>query len=604
MDFPGATSINSRRRMPMGSSTQKMSEAGVKRRLAVILAADVVGYGRLMQQDEAGTLAVLKVRRKDVLNPLVARHKGRVFKTTGDGVLIEFSSAVAALGCAVELQEGFAAANADLPAERQIVLRVGINLGEVLVEGGDLYGDGVNIAARLETLAEPGGICISRTMQEHVRGKVPYALEDMGPQALKNVAEPVGVYRLRAVGAAAAPAGIAPSAQPHRGISIAVLPFTNMSGDPEQEFFSDGITEDIITELSKFRILFVIARNTSFTYKGRAVNVRDIGRELGVRYVAEGSIRRAGGRVRVTAQLIDTATGHHIWAERYDRDLQDVFEVQDDVTRCIVTNIAPRLELEDLHGAHRRTPEDMRAYDHYLKAKVLVDTPVDIPDLEEARAYCDAAIALDPNYALAYAYKALSITIAKAMLDSGDIQEKMKIALYCAEKALALDPSDSKIHSVLAETTFHAKLYDRALVHSKRAIELNPNDADVLAASGYMQAGIGNPELSLRHLEMALERNPADPAWYHWMRGLTLSLLGRHEEALIDLDKYVVNVSAIRTRTYALAKLGRMDEAREEMTKLLAARPGLNVGRMLEVIDYLPNHRDMIDCFRTLGLPD
>ncbi len=308
------------------------------RRLAAILAADVVGYSRLMEQDEAGTLAALKERRKGILQPLVARHQGRIFKVTGDGVLVEFASAVNAVQCAVDLQQSMAAANAGQVEDRQIVLRVGVNLGDVMIEGSDLYGDGVNIAVRLETIAEPGGIIVSGTAYDQVKNKIKAGFDDAGSQSLKNIAEPVRAYRVADTAAVAVSAHKPGADKP----SIAVLPFANMSGDPEQQYFSDGITEDIITELARYRSLFVIARNSSFQFRGPSVDMAAVRRRLGVRYIVEGSVRRSGNRLRVTAQLIDAATETHLWAERYDRDVRDVFAVQDEVARTLAPATAPR----------------------------------------------------------------------------------------------------------------------------------------------------------------------------------------------------------------------------------------------------------------------
>ena len=386
-----------------------MSEERSNRRLAAILVADVVGFSRLMATDEAGTMAALKARRRDVLEPLVANHQGRVFKTTGDGVLVEFASAVNAVQCAVELQQGMAAANEGRTEERHIILRIGVNLGDVMVEGGDLYGDGVNIAARLETLAEPGGILVSGTAHDHIGSKVKVAFEDMGAQTLKNIAQPVRAYRVAAtpVVAVATPKHV--SDKP----SIAVLPFTNMSGDPEQEYFSDGITEDIITELSRFRSLFVIARNSSFVYKGKPIKVGTVARELGVKYVLEGSVRRAGSRVRVTAQLVDAASGNHVWAERYDRELADIFAVQDDVTRSIVGALTVGLEDEALERARRKRPENLQAYEHWLRGKRAIWTTGE--SNLQSRRHFERAIAIDSNYSAAYS--GLAITYQMETLD-------------------------------------------------------------------------------------------------------------------------------------------------------------------------------------------
>jgi TolB-like protein/class 3 adenylate cyclase len=317
-----------------------MSEQALQRRLTAILAADVVGYSRLMGADEAGTMAALKSRRTEILQPLVSRHHGRIIKVMGDGVLVEFASAVNAVECAIELQAGMEGANRNLPEDRRIVLRVGINLGDVMVEGSDLYGEGVNIAARLEAIADPGGIVISSTAHDYVRNRIKTSFDDMGAQTLKNIAEPIRAYRVAWTDAVAAMASQPVTGRP----SIAVLPFANMSGDPEQAYFSDGVTEDIITEISRFRELFVIARNSSFQYRDKSIDVRRIGRELDVQYVVEGSVRKLGDRVRVTAQLIHAVTGNHLWAERYDRDLADVFTLQEDLAHAIAATIGGRVE--------------------------------------------------------------------------------------------------------------------------------------------------------------------------------------------------------------------------------------------------------------------
>ena len=340
-----------------------MVEERVKRRLAAILAADVVGFSRLMEQDEAGTLAAVKTRRKGVLDPLVAEHEGRIFKVTGDGVLVEFASAVSAVQCAVDLQQGMAVANGGCPEDRHIVLRIGVNLGDVMIEGSDLYGDGVNIAARLESIAEPGGILISGTAHEHIKSKIKVGFDDLGLQTLKNIVEQVRAYRVTSLPSVTV-------ATPKRATdkpSIAVLPFTNMSGDPDQQYFSDGITEDVIIELSRFHGLFVIARNSSFQYREKAVDVRRVARELGVQYVVEGSVRKMANRIRITAQLIDARSGNHIWSERFDREISELFEVQDEVARTIVGTLSGRLEDAEIKGVTQKRTDDLAAYDSVLR---------------------------------------------------------------------------------------------------------------------------------------------------------------------------------------------------------------------------------------------
>jgi TolB-like protein/class 3 adenylate cyclase len=381
-----------------------LSEERVERRLTAILAADVVGYSRLMGADEEGTLAALKAIRRELVDPRIVEHRGRIVKTTGDGLLVEFASVVDAVRCAVEIQQAMPERNTGLGANNRIELRIGINLGDVIVEGDDLYGDGVNIAARVEALADAGGILVSNTVHDHVRDRLPFVFEDLGEQEVKNIARPVRVYRVRDVGAAAkSPSAPAPPALPLPDKpSIAVLPFANMSGDPEQEYFADGMVEEIITALSRIRWLFVIARNSSFTYKGKAVDVKQVARELGVRYMLEGSVRKAGNRVRITGQLIDTTTGAHIWADRFDGTFDDIFELQDQVASGVVGVIEPKLRQSEIERASRKPTASLDAYDLYLRALALRDQHTD-ESVREAIALLKRALAIDPSYAPAAA---------------------------------------------------------------------------------------------------------------------------------------------------------------------------------------------------------
>ena len=573
----------------------------MERKLAAILAADIAGYTRLMGEDESGTLARLKAQRKEIIEPLIAAHRGRIVKLMGDGLLVEFASVVDATHCAVDWQDAVAKAEADRAEGARLRYRIGINLGDVIVDGGDIYGDGVNVAARLEALAEPGGIYLSEDAYRQIRGKSDIRFEDLGKRDLKNVAEPLGVFRVLREKLRSAPAKSTFIDKP----SIAVLPFTNMSGDPEQEYFSDGITEDIITELSRFRSLFVIARNSSFAYKGRAVDMREIGRELGARYVTEGSVRRAGNRARVTAQLIDSRSGSHLWAERYDRELEDIFSVQDEITRRIVASLAPRIEAEALELAKRKPPEDMRAYDYFLRAKPLIETPRDGADLSQAREYCNRAIEIDPSYARAHAQKAFTYIIGIQLMEGGDVKEWRRLALDCAETAVALDPMDGFCHWTLGEAAFQARQQDRALDHMARALALNPNDADVLAISGYMHALTGEPETGLRQMGMAIERNPLVPRWYHWLRGIILFMLGRYDEALRAFNLYSPpNPSILRWRAISLVQLGRVDEARGEIRALLSIQPNATLGQIRQWVDYVPDLEGHLDALRQAGLPE
>jgi adenylate cyclase len=574
----------------------------LERRLAAILAADVVGYSRLMGEDEAGTLSALTRIRKDVIEPLIADHKGRVVKLLGDGLLVEFPSVVDAVNCAVAWQGSVAAANCEPP----LSFRIGVNLGDIIIEDGDIYGDGVNVAARLQEIADPGGMCMSGTVFEHIGGRVDIAIEDLGERRLKNITRPVHIYGVRAD----QPKGAAATRTERRlslpdRPSIAVLAFNNMSGNAEQDYFSDGMTEDIITELSRFRSLFVIARNSSFAFKGRALSVLDIGRELDVRYVAEGSVRRAGNRIRVTVQLIDAQSGSHLWAERYDRELEEIFSVQDEIARRIVTSLVPRIESEGLELAKRKPPEDMRAYDYYLRAKSLVDTPRDGADLKRAREYCDRAIQIDASYARAYAYKALSYVVGISLIEAENLAEWRRRALECAETAAALDPMDGVCHWSLGEAALQARQDDRALDHMARALALNPNDADVLAVAGYIRALTGDPEAGLQQMGMALERNPLSPSWYHWLRGAVLFLLGRFDEALRAFNLCnPPNPSVLRWRAVTMVRLGRIEEARSDVQALLAVRPGATVTEVEQFLDYMPDLGRYLDALRQAGLPE
>ena len=386
-----------------------MAEARVERRLAAILAADVVSYSRMMGTDEEGTLAALKAYRRELIDPKIAEHRGRIVKTTGDGLLVEFASVVDALRCAVEFQRGMAERNVEVPREKLIEFRVGIHQGDIIIDGGDIFGDGVNVAARLEGLAEPGGICVSGRVQEDARGKIDIVFEDAGEQLLKNIERPVRVYRMRPNSAALShqPALVLPDKP-----SIAVLPFQNMSGDPEQDYFADGIVEDIITALSRFRNLFVIARNSSFTYKGRAVDVKQVSRELGVRYVLEGSVRKATNRVRITGQLIDATTGAHLWADRFDGTLEDVFDLQDQVTVSVVSAIAPTLEQVEIERAKRKPTASLVAYDYFLRGTASLHQGTKEAISEALRLFYQA-IELDREFSSAYGMAAWCYVVRK-----------------------------------------------------------------------------------------------------------------------------------------------------------------------------------------------
>jgi len=474
----------------------------LERRLAAILAADVVGYTRLMGADEAGTLKRLVALRRDFLEPLIARHRGRVVKLMGDGLLVEFASVVDALACAAAWQAGVAARDAAADVDERLRFRIGVNLGDVIVEGGDIHGDGVNIAARLEGLAEPGGIRLSGDAYRQAKGKLEIAFEDLGLHDLKNVAEPVHIYRV---------AGAAPTSPPAPVLekpSIAVLPFVNLSDDTEQEYLSDGMTEDIITALSRFRSFFVIARNSSFTYKARAVNARDVAAQLGVQYLVEGSLRKAGNRVRVTAQLIEADSGNHLWAERYDRDLEDIFAVQDEVTQAVAAALPSRLDQVAVERTRRRPTDSLTAYDCLLRGEWLQRRGGHHD--HEALAMFEKAAEIDPNSARAYAcisrWHAFSVYSHEVPTDRA-----FQLARHYAERALDADDGDAMVQSSAATAYLNLGEHALAQAHIERALSLNPNDVEVLYRMGAVATYLGNPDDGLEWMQKAMRLDPFYP---------------------------------------------------------------------------------------------
>jgi len=584
-----------------------MAEERIQRRLAAILAADVVGFSRLMEADELGTLTALKSRRKDVLDPLVASHQGRIFKVTGDGVLVEFGSAVNALQCAVDLQHAMATANSDQADDRHIVLRIGINLGDVMIEGSDLYGDGVNIAARLEAIAEPGGILVSGTAYDHIKSKVKVSFDDRGAQTLKNIVEPVRVYHVVGTPLVSVASPKAATEKP----SIAVLPFTNMSGDPKQEYFSDGITEDIITELSRFRSLFVIARNSSFQYRGKSIDIRQVARELGVSYAVEGSLRRAGNRIRITAQLIEATSGNHLWADRYDRDLQDIFVVQDEVVRAIAFTVEGRVATSGADLAQRKPPRQMAAYDYMIQGREHILRR----DAVHAEAALRQAIEIDPTYAQAYAWLVLAL-LAKAISrldnvfdESGAIlgDEVYDEALACGRKAIALDDGDEVAHAALANVQILRKRHELAAVHLDRAATLNPNSSAVAGIRSYMLITLGCAADALAILDANLPHDPNPPAAFWEFRGTAYYQLRRYDDAIADF----VNMNpsdywqhAYLAASYAMA--GRPGQAAEEMALYLTMHPRTSLAFWAATEPYRDQASldHLLDGLRKAGLRD
>jgi TolB-like protein/class 3 adenylate cyclase/Tfp pilus assembly protein PilF len=500
----------------------------LERRLAAILATDVVGYSRLMEQDEAETFERLRTHRKELFEPEIERHHGRIFKLMGDGVLAEFASVVNAVECAVALQRGMAERNAGLADVRRIDVRIGINLGDVIVEGDDVHGDGVNIAARLQAFADVGGVVVSGTVYDQLQGKLGMPLDSVGEQRVKNIARPVRVYRVLLNGGAAKTAPPLPDKP-----SIAVLPFENLSGDPEQEYFADGIVEEIITALSRFHGLFVIARNSSFTYKGRAVDVKQVGRELGVRYVLEGSVRKAGNRVRITGQLIDTSTGAHLWADRFDGGLEDIFDLQDQVTANVVGAIAPKLEKAEIERAKRKPTENLDAYDYLLRGMAIIHQWNRETNNESLRLFY-RAIELDPDFASAYGMAARCYLIRKGsgwMIDRAqETAEAVRLARRAAE--LGWDDAVALCGAGLPLAWGGGELDDGAALID-RALQLNPNLAMAWLFSGWVKVWLGEPEVAIEHLARAMRLSPNDPNVFNMQAATALAHLfaGRYAEA-------------------------------------------------------------------------
>jgi adenylate cyclase len=544
-----------------------VSDAVVERKLTTILAADVVGYSRLMGEDEAGTLARLKSLRKELVQPKIAGGRGRIVKLMGDGLLAEFPSVVEAVRCAVDIQQDMAGREAGLPDERRIRLRIGVNLGDIIVEGSDIYGDGVNVAARLEGLAEPGGICISGKVYEEVRNKLATAFEDLGEQEVKNIREPVRVYRWTDAAADPMPSTVgAQGALPLPDKpSIAVLPFTNMSEVPDQEYFADGITEDIITELSRFRDLFVIARNSSFSYKGRSVKVQDIGADLGVAFVVEGSVRKASGRVRVTAQLVEAATGNHVWAERYDRDLEDIFAIQDQVTQAIVTALTRRLETTDIDRAMRGHPQNLAGYDLYLRGRHIADR-FSRKDIAEARKFLKRATELDPEFARAQSYFAW-LTLAETwwQLDAG---AELDEALTIARRAVELDRKDSLCHSILGIVHLFRLEFEQAEACMAQAEALNPNDYWEGMLRCHILCHLGRAEEALASIRKMERYEPFPPNWLWDTLGITLYDLGRFDEAASAFQRMPnLNYWNHAYLAAAYGQVGQMDKAQKHLNQ-------------------------------------
>jgi len=592
------------------------------RKLAAILAADVVGFSRLAHGDEDRTLARLRALRSDLIDPTISVHNGRVVKRTGDGAIVEFRSVVDAVRCAIEIQDAMVIRNAGLNSEQRIEFRVGIHLGDVVEESdGDLMGDGVNIASRLEGVAEPGTICLSEDAYRQVKARLDFAVSDLGETRLKNIAEPLRVYSMKVgtvVAASAASQSGATDATASAAAtlalpdkpSIAVLPFTNMSGDPEQEYFADGIAEDIITSLSRLSGFFVIARNSTFTFKGQAVDVKSIARELGVRYVVEGSVRKAGNRVRVTAQLIEGATGNHVWAERYDRELVDIFEIQDEITETIVGEIEPQLQVAEIIRSQRQIPDSLDAWDLVMQAIDRLSRYTET-DSRAAIDLLDRAIEIDPGYARAHAHKAW-LTIWRAFQGWDPMGEAITTAEDSVAKARQSDAGEPWVYVARIMVCMATKNGDEAVTAARKAIELNPNFAYGYSFLGVALASSGAGEAAIPELDHALRLSPRDflRDEFELFYAFAHFQVGEYEKAAhfaasaISLRPGHAVPHRFLTASYALA--GDQERAQKALANVVALNPDFDLSSAAEQSIYV-NDEDsarLVDGLRKAGLPE
>jgi adenylate cyclase len=631
-----------------------MATEGFKRKLAAILSADVAGYSRLMGEDEAATVRTLEIYRR-VISDLIQQHRGRVVDSPGDNILAEFASVVDAVQCAVAVQKEILARNLELPETRRMQFRIGINLGDVIEEGDRLYGDGVNIAARLESLAEPGGICVSKTAFDHIETKLPLGYEYLGEQTVKNIVKPVGAYRVQmdprvTVKAAAA---VKPKEGSRRGPmiiglvavllmvagaaaiwrfafstgkpevekasqqqmalplpdkpSIAVLPFNNLSGDPAQEYFSDGITEEIITALSKVPKFLVIARNSTFTYKGKPVKIQQVGQELGVRYVLEGSVQKAGDKIRINAQLIDALTGNHLWAERYDRNLKDLFAVQDEITKKIITAMQVKLTEGEQVQAAARSTNNLQAYLKYLQARELINRG-NPQSNALAKQLAEEAITLDPRYSSAYYVLARSALQDYWQGTGKSRQDSLKKSIELLQKAIALDDTNAGAHSLLGWIFSMTRQYDKAVAEGEKAVALDPNSADAHMYFGKVLTFAGRYKESIPELQTAIRLNPTPPNVYLYSLGISYALMGQHDEAITWCEKAVrrePNSPWPRLFLAAVDSLaGRDEEARKEAAEVLRINPKFSLEKFAQSVTY-KNQADkerLIGAMRKAGL--
>ncbi|MCG7520116.1 adenylate/guanylate cyclase domain-containing protein [Ruegeria sp. Ofav3-42] len=558
------------------------------RRLAAVLAADMVGYSRLMETDEQGTLARLRTHRIELIDPSIDKNGGKIIKTTGDGMLVEFPSASDAVLCAVEVQNRMFRRNADVPKDQRIQFRIGINLDEIIFEDDDIFGSGVNVAARLEQSANAGEVLISGTVHDQVTNRLDLGYQDLGDLSLKNLTQPVRAFRVELD----APAEAADESLAADGStkvvkpSIAVLPFENMSGDPEQEFFVDGLTEDLLTELSRRHELFVISRNSSFVYKGQAVNLREVGEALGARYIVEGSVRKAGNRLRVTVQLIDSQSDGHIWAEKYDRDMDDIFSIQDEVTSAVVATLPGRIEASQQEGLTRKQPSNLAAYECVLAAKVLHHRSTR-EDNAEATKLIDRAIELDPEYAHAHAWSGCIRGQAWGYGWCDDLEEMLAECEAAIHKAASLDDNDADVHRLMAAVAILRNKLARARYHQERALSLNPNYDLVVVQMGELLTWVGRPEEGAEWIQKAMRLNPHHPARFWSHLGRARFTAKEYEQALDDFARLPVLDTAQNAYVAAChGWLGNSDKAKRYARAVYAENPGFKIADLIATLHY------------------
>jgi TolB-like protein/class 3 adenylate cyclase len=587
----------------------------VERRLAAVLAADVAGYSRLMGADEIATLAALKAHRREVVDPTIHQHNGRIVKTTGDGLLVEFASAVDAVTCAMAVQEKMAGRYHYFAPK--IAFRIGINIGDIIIDDGDIFGDGVNVAARVENECEPGSVCLSGNAFEQVRGKTGFAFDDLGERSLKNIDRPVRLYAARAVstapiaGAKSGAESTKPLALPDKP-SIAVLPFQNMSGDPEQEYFADGIVEDIITALSRFKSLFVIARNSSFTYKGKAVDIKQVGRDLGVRYVLEGSVRKSGSKVRITGQLIDAAMGVHLWGDRFDGELKDIFELQDQVTSSVVGAIAPRVEQAEIERARSKPTDSLDAYDHFLRGMTSFNEATR-KGIEDSLKSFMQAIELDPSYAAPYSWAIIAYARRRQGLWMADVNAEITEGMRLSRAVIEMGKDDAvALCAGGFGLAFLGGELDAGLALTDRALALNPNLAVAWMSSGWVRSYVGEPETALKHLAHGMRLSPLDVQMFQFYMAASLAArcAGQYEESAAWATKILQErpdyAPALWSYAIASALAGRIEDARSAMSRVLKIDPSIRLSKMsiLTVLRRSEDRSRFCEGARLAGMPE